>query len=147
MRQHRPPDSHVDLSPLFAVCHCHMETIHRPLSFKSCSTCNGRSNKRLFAASMHRNVFSTQNWAWEYHSYAFSTKFYFLSTAKDCPPLSNGDSTWDQNRMKIQKETKQTEEKVLSKGSENTGGSRLLRIVVLGPRRPILTPCLFMYLF
>lgn len=31
VRQCMPPDSHLALSPLAAVCHCHMETIHRPL--------------------------------------------------------------------------------------------------------------------
>lgn len=36
VRQCRSLYSHLDLSPLFAVGHCHMETIRRPLFFKSC---------------------------------------------------------------------------------------------------------------
>lgn len=47
---------------------------------------------------------------------------------------------WDQNRIKNSEGNKtEVEEKVLSKGSENIGGSGLLRIVVLGTRRSILT--------
>lgn len=53
---------------------------------------------------------------------------------------------WDQNRIKNSEGNKtEVEEKVLLKGSENTGGSRLLRIVVLGTRRSILTLSLLIY--
>lgn len=63
--------------------------------------------KALFAAKMHRHLFSTQNWAWEHRYYTSSAESYFPSPAKIVLVCQMETFLGIKIGSKIQKETKQ----------------------------------------
>lgn len=108
VRQCRPLDSHLDLSPSFTV----VVIIWKPFTdhyFSNPALCKGWTldTIRLVCCQYAQASILHPEFSVRTSLLHICCKVLFPLYSLACPPLSNEDSTWYQNSIRIQKETKQ----------------------------------------